>query len=63
MFRSLYEPASGSQPYSTREDAALFDEEPIEAEELPSIFAVTRPVKKKVPAAKARPRKAPRKKR
>jgi len=55
VFRSLYEPAPRVQSFSARDDASIFDDDGLKIEELPSIFAVTRPPRKKpVPVKKTR---------
>jgi diguanylate cyclase (GGDEF)-like protein len=64
VFRSLYEPKPGALPFSLKDETGIFDDEAGKAEELPSIFAVTRPLRKKPVPPRAKVKKAaPRKRR
>jgi hypothetical protein len=64
VFRSLYEPSPGALPFSLKDDTGVLDDGARKVEELPSIFAVTKPLRKKTVASRARVKKAaPRKRR
>ena len=64
VFRSLYEPKPGALPFTLKDDTGIFDDEAAKVEELPSIFAVTKPLRKKpVPPRTKVKKAAPRKRR
>ncbi len=58
VFRSLYEPAPRTLPFNLKEAAGIFDQDAAQAEELPSIFAVTKPPRKKPTPQKVQVKKA-----
>ena len=58
VFRSLYEPKPGALPFSLKDDTGIFDDGAGKVEELPSIFAVTKPPRKKTAASRTRVKKA-----